>query len=96
MPRSKSGVKRKEMSKSDIEKALELVFKNEITLYKAAKDFLIPKSSLIRYKQKFLASGLEKFKHKTMSEIKTAFTLEEENMLVNYILKAADLQYGLT
>lgn len=96
MPRSKRGVKRKEISKSNIEKALELVLKNEITLYKAAKDFSIPKSSLIRYKQKFLASGLEKFKHKTMSEIKTVFTLEEENMLVNYILKAADLQYGLT
>lgn len=91
MPRSKSGVKRKEISKSDIEKALELVL-NEITLYKAAKDFSIPKSSLIRYKQKFLASSLGKFKHKTMSEIKTVFTLEEENMLVNYILKAADLQ----
>lgn len=31
-----------------------------------------------------------------MSEIKTVFFSVEENMLVDYILKAVDLQYGLT
>ena len=96
MPRSKTGIKRKPQQKEDIERAVELIVKDKVSIYRASKDFDIPESTLRRHKKVFLQSRLEKYCYKKNNDVMKVFTVEEEKLLVEYILKAADLQYGLT
>lgn len=96
MPRSKTGVKRRPQPKEDIERAVQLIVNDKVSIYKASKEFDIPESTLRRHKNKFLQSGLDKYCYKKNNDVMKVFTVEEEKLLVDYILKAADLQYGLT
>lgn len=96
MPRSKTGEKRKQVPKEDIEKAIDMVLKKEITVYKAAKDFGLSKTTLLRQLKAFKESGLPNYEYKKNNDTKKVFSHSEEILLVNYIEKAAELHYGLT
>lgn len=96
MPRSKTGVKRKQISKEDLEKAVDMVMKKQQSVYGASKEFNISKTTLLRHIQSFKKTGLSSFKYKQNNDTRRIFTDEEEQLLVAYILKAAHLQYGLT
>ncbi|XP_054259693.1 uncharacterized protein LOC128984400 [Macrosteles quadrilineatus] len=96
MPRSKTGVKRKPASKEDLQKAIGMIFKQEITVYKAAKDFGLLKTTLLQQLKSFRASGLPSYEYKQNNDTKKVFTDAEENLLINYIDKAAHLHYGLS
>lgn len=95
MPRSKVGKKRTPISKAMIERAIELIIKDEQSVCQVANDLQISKTTLLRHKKKFLESGLEKFSYKPNNDVNKVFSEDEEKLLVDYILKAADLQYGL-
>lgn len=96
MPRSKSGVKRDLIDKEKLELALQHVKDKKLTLYAAAKHFGLSKTSLIRHYSRFNLQGLEKYSYAVNYATKKVFNEDEEKLLVNYIIEAANLQYGLT
>lgn len=96
MPRSKSGVKRRPVSKEDLEKAVEAVMKKECTAYSAAKDYNVDKATLSRQLKKFKESGLNTFEYRQNNDVNKVFTDNEEKLLVEYILNSSHLNYGLT
>lgn len=95
MPRSKTGFKRTPIRKENIERALQMIVDSELSIYRASKDFGIAETTLRRHRNEYLESGLDKYCFTKNNDVKLAFT-EEEKFLVDYIWKAADLQYGLT
>lgn len=70
MPRSKTGVKRRPIRKEDIERAVQLIVNDKVSIYKASKDFDIPETTLRRHKKEFLQSGLEKYSYKKNNDVK--------------------------
>lgn len=96
MPRSKTGVKRTPVCKEDLERAVKAVIKKEKTAYGAAKEYNVDKATLLRHVKKFQASSLPSFEYKHNNDTNKVFTDEEETLLVDYILKASRLNYGLT
>lgn len=73
-----------------------MILKQEVTVYKAAKDFGLSKTTLLRQLKSFKASGLPSYEYKQNNDTKKVFTDSEEILLVTYIQKAAQLHYGLS
>ena len=94
MPRSKTGFKKRSIQKEDTEIAVQLIVNNEVTIYRASKDFDILETTLRGHRNQFLESGLEKYCYKKKNDVKQFFTVEDK-LLADCILRAADLQYGL-
>lgn len=96
MPRSKTGVKRTPVCKENLERSVKAVIKKEKTAYGAAKEYNVVKPTLLRHVKKCQASSLPSFEYKHNNDTNKVFTDEEETLLVEYILKASRLNYGLT
>ena len=56
----------------------------------------MPKTTLLRHFKSLKESGLTSFEHKQNSDVKRMFKDAEEQLLVEYIIKASELQCGLT
>ncbi|KAI4458690.1 homeobox-like domain superfamily [Holotrichia oblita] len=92
MPRSKQGIKRSPVNEIDLGAAVEDVLKNKTTVYSAAKKYSISKTTLLRHIKTFKASELNTFTYRKNNDVNKVFSDEEENLLVEYILKASHLQ----
>lgn len=84
------------MCKEDLDRAVEAVTKHGKTAYGAVKEFNVDKVTLLRHVKKYMASGLTNFQYKQNNYTNEVFTDAEEMLLVDYILKASHLNYGLT
>lgn len=61
MPRSKTGFKRTPIRKEEIERAVQMIVDNELSIYRASKDFGIAETTLRRHRNEYLESGLDKY-----------------------------------
>ncbi|XP_054261371.1 uncharacterized protein LOC128985651 [Macrosteles quadrilineatus] len=96
MPRSKSGVTRKKISKEILEEAVKAVLDGK-SLRKTANEFSINKSTLWNYVKTQGKSGNESVDIKLgKNDTKKVFTEKQETELVEYLETAARLHYGLT
>lgn len=60
MPRSKTGFKKTPIRKEDIERAVQMIVDNELSIYRASKDFGIAETFLRRHRNEYLETGLDK------------------------------------
>lgn len=65
-------------------------------LRSVAKDFGLKKSTLHRYVKDVLGNSVANIKFTPNYAVKKVFTDEEERLLLEYIVKAAKINYGLT
>lgn len=95
MPRSKEGVKRKKVSKDDLETAVRFINEKTMTIGQAAKHFALKKRTLMFHLKKMKESGVQNYTDSPKTP-KRVFTNEEELLLVQYLQDAANMHYGLT
>lgn len=78
-----------------IKRAYNDVVSGNKSVRQAAKDYNIPKSTLARYVQRKAISSENKNFH-SIHVSRQIFTSEEEMLLGNYLIRAADMHYGLS
>lgn len=100
MPRSKIGVKKPPVSAENLKKAVEAVLappESRISLREACRVYNVKLATLSRHVTKFRNSNeSETFEYKSNLDIKTVFSEEEEQCLLQYIKQVARMNYGLT
>jgi hypothetical protein len=81
-----------------MKRAVQSVISGEMTLYRAATDFAIPKTTLFRYVQKLkkVNNCVDLVKFSPNYSVRKIFCDEEENLLVEYLLTASKLNHGLS
>lgn len=97
MPRSKDGVTRKKLNKEDVDAAIRMVREKTLTIGQASKQFQVKKPTLIYHlnKIKLLDKPDEQYEY-CPAKPKKVFTDDEEMMLVEYLVTAANMHYGLS
>lgn len=73
MPRSKTKFKRTPIRKEDIERAVQMIVDNELSIYGASKDFGIAETTLRRHRNEYLESGLDKYCYTKNNDVKQVF-----------------------
>lgn len=96
MGRSKTGVKRKKIETENITTAAECVLQNRLSLREAAKTYNVSRSSLSRHLLAHRRSGADHFVYRASNAVKQVFSLDEEKLLLEYLITAAKWNYGLT
>lgn len=95
MPRSKTGKKRQNPIKEDIEAARDQVINNGMSTRAAAITFNVKRTTLMRYISKCRNTG-ENLEYDPKCDVQKVFTEKDERSLVDYLKQAASLHYGLS
>lgn len=96
MPRSKQAVKRLPVNVDSLKTAIDDVLKRQFSVGKAARNNLISKTTLLRHLKAHSLSNNDEFCYISKIKCKQVFTEQEEQMLVDYLLMAGKLHYGLS
>lgn len=99
MPRSKSGKTRDAVDSERMKNALIAVTamdENKISLREACKVYNVKLTTLSRQLKMFRQLGPEQYSYKSNFDIHKVFSEEEEELLVDYILKISKMNYGLS
>lgn len=99
MPRSKTGKTRDAVDSERMKNALMAVTAmdgNKISLREACKVYNVKLTTLSRQLKTFRQLGPEQYCYKSNFDIHKVFSEEEEELLVDYILKISKMNYGLS
>lgn len=100
MPRSKTGKKRPLPDKVAMEAAVNFYLSkpadDKCSLRLVAQQFNVKKTTLDRCVKNAQAQGVTNFRYEPQVAHKRVFSLQEENALKDYLLKASKMHYGLT
>lgn len=87
---------RSECSADSMEQAIEAVITGEMGYFKASKQFNVPQSTLERHVKKKRADENYTVNQKGGSKFQCVFSIEQEEELVDYLLKMESRLFGLT
>ena len=77
------------LRKEDVERAVQLIV-NQVSIYRASKDFDIPEATLSRHRNQFLESSLEICCYKKNNNVKQVFTVGEDKLPVYCVFRAVN------